>query len=483
MSFRESTNNKQIQLRTAAIASVGALAVLLLSAVVFYKERMLFIDAPHILFRIINDGIFQINDFRYGSFVTQMVPYIGAKMHIPLQPLMILYSVSFYAFYLFVIAALVFAFRNYPLAILSGLYYTIFVSDTFYWPNNEIHQGVSWLLLSLGTVWYLAEKQVRFPLIVLAFVPLFFLSIWTHPLVVPTAAYLWGFCIISGRLPFTRVQSVILTSILLLFIIFKLKQGMHRGYDSTKIEVVTSFDLQKIKGIFGSPQWRFFAKSCVTNYWLFVVLSVVGLATLLYERRYLLFGWTIAVTAAYLLLIGITYWDTTASSRFYIESEYMPLTILCCTPFVFYTLPRFNSKVSAAVVIAIFAVRLLYIYNAAPPFQNRVAIMESVRDQMKQKGLTKVIIPEPVPGTDEALMMNWGAPVESFMISALHGEQPQRTFFFATNDEIKVLQNTGADSFLGCWERRPVSHLNKFYFTLDTASTYRVISFDSLMGK
>ena len=483
MSFREPTAKKLYSLRPAAIASVCVLLIMLVSAVVFYKERMLFIDAPHILFRIVNDSVFQINDFRYGSFVTQMVPYAGSKIGLPLKWLMVLYSASFYTFFLIVTSVLVFVFRNYPLAIISGLYYTIFVSDTFYWPNNEIHQGVAWMLLSLGTILYLGEKQKPFLLVLTAFIPLFFLSVWTHPLVVPTIAYLWGFYLLSEKTSFSRKQQIMLSTLLLLFLILKLKQGTHQGYDSTKMELVTGFDIQRLKSISSSPQWRFFTQGCLHNYWLFVILFVTGLATLIYEKRYLLLGWTLAVSSAYLLLVCITYWSVDASMRFYIESEYMPLTIICCAPFVFFTLPRFNRNICTAVIVVIFLVRLLYIYKAAPLFQNRLAIMENIAGEMKKKGLSKVIIPTPPGSINDQLLMNWGAPVESFMNSALNGEMPQRTFLFATADEIKMIQHTGADTFLGCWERRPVSHINAKYFSLDTTSRYQVVPFDSLMSK
>src|SRR4051794_37162116 len=85
-------------LRAAAYVCVLIACALLLGAVYYYKERMLFIDAPHVFFRVVNDGRFHIEEHRYGSFITQLFPLIGAKLHLPLRPLLILYSASFYLF-------------------------------------------------------------------------------------------------------------------------------------------------------------------------------------------------------------------------------------------------------------------------------------------------------------------------------------------------------------------------------------------------
>src|SRR4051812_35045042 len=111
---------------SGALRSAGAvvpvlLAMLLAGSIVFYKERMLFIDAPHVLWRIINDGKLMLSDFRYGSFISQVFPLFGSKMHLPLRWLTLLYSCGFYVFYLAVGLLLVYKFRNYALAVLFGL--------------------------------------------------------------------------------------------------------------------------------------------------------------------------------------------------------------------------------------------------------------------------------------------------------------------------------------------------------------------------
>ena len=469
-----------LKLKNAGKACVVLLIILLTTSVYYFKERMLFIDAPHILFRIVNDAHLQITDFRYGSFITQVFPLVAARLHLPLSGLMIIYSASFYLFFIAVLLLLVYKFRNYGLTVLFGLYLTLFVSDTFFWPNNEIHQGIAWLLLAFALNFSIATKKTHLLLAIPIFILSYFLAIWTHPLVMLIAIYLWGFFIIDGSLwPYPRKQTMLYSVILLVLAYCKFHQGQHHGYDSGKIEVVTLFQAQKLKTIFSAPQFHFFIKGCVTNYWLLILISVAGLIGVIKEKKYLLLVWVAAFGTGYLLLLTITYWDV-QSTRFYMESEYMPLSIICAAPFVYCVLPKLNSRTGVALLALVFCIRLGYIHHAAEKFSARIALLESIRTKMKEKGLHKIVITN--AGTaDSTLIMNWGAPVESMLLSGLKHETPQSTFIFLDSTQMKTFSTTSKDTLLGCFEKRAANQLNSRYFQLDTTISYQTISFAELM--
>lgn len=477
-SGREHTNEG---LKPAARIVPLLIAVLLAGALFFYKERMLFIDAPHVLFRIINDGSLFISDQRYGSFVTQMVPLISSKLHLPLKLTMILYSASFYLFYLTVALLLVYKFRNYGLAILFGLYLTLFVGPTYYWPNNEVHQGIGWLLLAFGANQYYAEKNISFLPGLLLFTFSVWLAIWTHPLVMLAAVYLWVFLWLAGiQKVYTNKQMILYTLLLLVISGLKFYQGMNHGYDSSKIEVVTHFEAGRIAKIFSSPQLLFFARGCVTHYWLFVLVFVAGLAALLKERRYLLFAWTLVYAIGYLVLVCITFWDV-SSNRFYIESEYMPLSLICAAPFVYFVLPLLRADKRPLLLLLLFCVRIVYIYSASLPFTARVDMLYAITEKMKQKNVTKVVIPEQATAADEIFIMKWALPVESIFMSRLRGEVPQRTFVFMNDWDMKMYHTNAKDTMSGCYEKRSVSNINSRYLVFDTGSVYVTMTFDELM--
>ena len=480
-------DNGNASLKYAAWLSSILLSILLIGSIMFCRERMLFIDAPHILFRIINERHFWIEQHRYGSFISQLLPLIGAHLHLPLQWLMLLYSVGFYLFYL-VVCLLLVRMRQYGLAVLMGLYFTLMVSATYYWPNNEVHQGIAWLLLAFGLHACMATGIRNTYLRIFLFTAIFFLAIWTHPLVIPAALYLWVF-FLAGSFDVAqddRRSFWLYSGILLLLCAAKVYTGMHDWYDSSKIDLVTHVDYNKIKGLLHAPQLHYFIYNCLHHYSLFSLLTIVGLLALLFQRKYILFMVTVFTICGYVALVCITFWEE--APRWYIESEYMPLVLIGCAPFVYYLLPKIKPTYAMLLLAAVYILRLACIYLAAAPFVYRNYFMERMNVMMYNKEFTKVIITDlPVNGKmplhDYGLLSTWGAPVESLFISALNGEHPQRTFIFMKSEEIKATDTTARNIFLGCFERRNVAQINTHYFELDTTSTYKVMSYGELMGQ
>ena len=469
------------KLKQEALLSLGLLSVLLLLSVWFYKERMTFIDAPHNLFLIINDGHLHIEEHRYGSFISQLLPFAAIKLHLPLKWIMVLYSISFNLFFLGAGLLLFFRFKAYKLVILLALYLTLFASATFYWPNNEVHQGISWLLLAFGLNCYMADKKYPTVYAAVLFIFSFYLAIWTHPLVMLAGLFLWYFLWLGrDNWPFSKSQSIAYSIVLLILAFIKFNTGMHHGYDSSKIDAVTHFQPGMIMDVFRSSQMHFFIRKCFTGYCLFSFLFVSGILCLIWQKKYLLVVLTTCAAAAYLLLICITFPDGNGYD-FYMESEYMPLTIICCVPFIYYLLPVLKGKYGLIILGIIFSIRMGYILQAAPAFTARVALLEKINDKLKQKNISKATISYCTPESDSTLIMSWGAPVESIFISQMNGEKPQRTFIFLGSEEQKTFNTISRDTLLGCWEKRGTANINKDYFQIDTNSTYVSISFSELM--
>jgi len=476
----KAAGNGNISLKYAAWLSPALLFVLLVGSVAFYRERMLFIDAPHMLFRIINEGNFRIEQHRYGSFISQLLPLLGAKLHLPLRWVLMLYSFGFYLFYLMASLLLV-RMGQYGLAVLMGLYFTVLISATYYWPNNEVHQGIVWLLLAFGMHACMADDMRNRYLRMLLFIVIFFLAIWTHPLVIPAALYLWVFFLAGKWRHQDGKQALWIPSgVLLLLCVIKIYTGMHDWYDSGKIDLVTHVDTHKLKDLVHSPQLHYFIWNCLHRYWLFTTLTIAGLLVLLFQRRYMLFMMTVVALCGYVGLVCITFWEE--GPRWYMESEYVPLVLIGCAPFVYYLLPKIKPCYALALLAVVYTLRLVCIYHAAAPFTNRIILMDHMRDKMKEKHLTKVIISNQLSETaSRSLIMTWGAPVESLYISALKGEHPQSTFIFMNPKEIMSADTTARNIFLGCFERSSDSQLNARYFEIDTTTTYKVMSFEELM--
>jgi hypothetical protein len=175
--------------------------VLFAGSVYYYKERMMFCDAAHIFFLIVNTHHLELSYVhRYGSFITQIVPLFSSLAHIPLKESLLLYSMSFNLFYLIVASILLFRFKNTKLGILFALYYILFASETYYWTNNEIHQAMAWCFLLFGIIQNYKQRP-RYPVFHFSVVIILaFLSLFTHPLMLFIFPFLWIFTILEKDL-------------------------------------------------------------------------------------------------------------------------------------------------------------------------------------------------------------------------------------------------------------------------------------------
>ena len=465
----------------AAFPAIGALVVLLLGAIVYFKERMLFADASAVLFKIINSRQIEVVEHRYGSFITQLFPYLAVKLHLSLEAVMLVYSVSFNLFYFTVAALLVYKYKQYALAILLALYLTLFVSDAYFWTNDEIHQGVTWLLLAFAITQTMTVKGRHILLSIPVFILLFGLAVSTHPLVLIVATYLWFFAMMDKKLwPFSKLMSWVYSIVLLALCFVKYSYGAHHGYDSGKIEFITTFRIGALKTFLSWPFVQFFFTQCLRNYWIAILLFLVGIATLIMQKRWLQLLLTLAYTIGYLLLVSITFHDI-SDVTFYLESEYMILGIIISAPFVYYLLPQMKGSLAVGVLIIVFLIRLGYIYSAVPIFKNRLALLNSISNKMRDKGFTKVVITGTEQSVDKQLMIRWCAPAESMILSRLHGSVPQCTFIMQNSEEMRNNHIERNDELLGPIKKMNVAELNARYFSIDTTAVYQVIGYEQLM--
>ena len=107
---------------------------------------MLFVDPAFITFEILHQDWFVFSEHRYGAFITQAFPLIGDRLGLSLKTILIGYSMSFYLFFTAVIVVCGSLLKQYKLAILFCCYLAFIVSDVYFWPNNEVHQAIDWMI-------------------------------------------------------------------------------------------------------------------------------------------------------------------------------------------------------------------------------------------------------------------------------------------------------------------------------------------------
>lgn len=456
-----------------------AMSVLLAGAFYFYKERMLFADAPYILFNIINTGKFHIQELRFGSFITQGVPLLLSKLHFSLKAILISYSLSFNAFYLLVNASLIWYFRQYGPAILMSLYYFLFVSATYFWTNNEIHQAIAWMFLFLATTIHLGRRNTGFDRQIACFLPLGFVTVFTHFLVTIPCIFLWVFFILEkNNWPFSKKRTTVLSGLLLLIMLSKFVISMLQPYDGPHLHDPTHFSLHDILNTFGNVLVIRFMERCLTNYWIVIPIYLAGIVAVVKAKNRTLLAWIVLFTLGYIVAMKMAFGGYGDMLLFYIESEWASLSIIVSAGLVFFVLPSMKARHATIILAGVFLIRLVYIANAAPLFRERTSFKEEVLNKMRQGQVSKLLLADSVKRG--SYIGDWSLPDETILLSALNGDKPQRTFAFADGDGQTQKAHARNNTFIGSYSNLPINELNSFYFALDTTSSYEIVSGESI---
>lgn len=467
--------------KTHAIISIFSILILLLLSIFYYRERIIFMDASYILFQIINNGHLAIQENRFGSFITHLVPLLFAKLNMPIKTIIIGYTLSFNLFYLAVISIMVFKLREYALAILMSFYYLLMVSDTFYWSNNEVHQGIAWMFLTIALLQYGTNNKTNsFMQITILFI-IGFLAISSHMLVTMPFAFLFFYIFFDKtQNHFALKEKIILPLVLLGLIFFKYRLSLMQNYDGQKLLLIDKLSLNDIFYYINQDFGLHFIKSCTKEYWLVTLLLLVGLISLIRTKKWGLFLLTVMGCFSYYTFMCVTFSNTGTYEKFHIESEWMGLSIIASTPFVFEFLQLANKRFALYVLIFITIIRISYIIDASDKFKLRLQTSENIMDAMKRNGITKLAIKENKE-LEHIYMLDWSLEEESLLLSCLKNEKPLRTFFILKKDAIPDSILKSKSIYVGCFHNYEFSEINQQYFRLDTTSCYSILGYKQLI--
>lgn len=470
--------NTAPSVKKAAQVALCAMGVLFILSIIFYRER-LFADTSYIAFNIVNYRGMSIQNQRYGSFITQIVPDFGQKLHLSLTTILAGYSISFNLFFFVVAAILFFGLRQYALTVLMAMYYYLIVSDSYFLANDEIHQAIAWMFLMFGVVNYLKQKNANTIVLIAGFLPFAFLALFTHFIVIIPIVFLWIYFILDADNPLSsKKQTILLSSLLVAIILVKFAiTGTSQRYEEEHLHRLTHFSLPDIVQSFISPVVAMFCLRSITNYWIAIPVAVLGIRFLLKNNQKKLAAWTIISIVGYFIVMGLTYGNLDKNVKlFHIETEWESIGILLAAPFVFNVLPRLKARSALSAVAFVFIVRLAYILGySAPAFIWRVHFHEQVLAQMRKKNIIKLALYHEQELNDK-YVLEWTAPYESLFESARNGDKPQLTFMFVNKDEKNIIESIKDPKGVFLADFVQIANINADYFQPDASRPYELMT-------
>ena len=396
--------------------------VMLVMAIIFYKERAFFLDAGFQLFNMINEERIQVYHYRFVTVLPQILPFLLLKINAPLWILAIAYSASYILFFLLMYHILVHYLKNIALGWVLIFLFTLTSLDTFYHIQSEFYLGLAFLILLFGVVlknpalnqkWQWAIIIIHLPTIA-----------FSHKLTLIFFIFTWSFFWLSQK----ELRQKNYFFFLFAFLIATAIKSIYftNWYEAAKqADFKTNLELY-FPHFQTLPSNFVFLERCIHYYYMLpILLSVV---TLFYisRKNWIKTGLTWSFTIGFILLYNIS--DPGAMHRFYSEVTYLPLIIFVAIPFMFDVFPDLIKKTKWLPVVlgVLICWRLITISANHQLFENNHIWIKQQFKKAEALNTNRLIIKsENTP--QDTIIMEWGIPFTAMHLSALSGPKNAKT--------------------------------------------------------
>jgi hypothetical protein len=441
---------------------------LLILSVIYYKERIINLDAALYLFNIARTGTFSIEHFRYIAVVTEVFPVLAVKLSLPLDAVMLSYSVGFilYYFVCYLLCGLVF--RNYRLGLALLLYHILFTSYTFYWSLSEFIQGVSLMFPVLA---YIYGKSIQD----LKFFPALFLVIavsmlaFAHPLLLFPLSFSLGFLFFDTRLK--RVRTLLVSvGVLFLGVLVIKTFGFKEAYDSSAMHGLSNL-VKLFPDYFDTHTNAVFLANLFKIYYWIPIVFILVVVTYFRQKAWLKLLLVCAYVLGFTFLINTSYPDE-YTKAFYIENLYLPIGVFLAIPLVFDVSRDMRWKPMPALLFSLIVITgFVRMYMFHQVFTDR---LNWERDFLASHPNQKLMIDAKKLNT-EKLLMHWGTPYEFWLLSTT---ELGKTASVIIHEDLNAVKwdMIDKDVLITNWGIYAYADLNRRYFILnDTNTLYTVI--------
>lgn len=453
---------------------------MLILTVLFQNERMYFLDPNWMLYLLTLSENIYIQENRFGSFITHLFPVLGIKFGLSLSGIQFLYNVSFFAFFTSGYYFIYKYCKQYVFNLLLIGYFTIFVGDVFFWPSNEVHQGVVFALM--GMALYFAQRNN--PSIAwghLFFIFLFlFLGITSHLLVAIPIIFIWLFLYIKPLLNKTILrQDIYLGLCILAIVIVKFIISKNGNYDASKLSFIDGLTINNITSSLISNNAKDFY-GLLWNWHLPVLLTLIFTLWALWKLKNLpqLFILCFTILGTW-IIINIIYPDHMPRNLwFYMESEYQIFGIILLLPITYCVMISGRMRTMFNIYIALVVLGcFVKISNGYSYFNQRYENLKMLITYCHDQKINKGILALSPLESQKYFIMDWGLPIESLTYSINHLGIPI-TIKVVPESNIDYLQNidTSSNVFYNCFDTNMGPNIENKYFRLDPEGSYKIIN-------
>lgn len=406
-----------------------------------------------------------IQNYRFGAFLTQALPLVGIKAGASLHALMLIYSLSFVLLHFGVFAFCGLALKAWRPALILLIANALFATDTFYWIQSELPQGLALSVLLFA----FAERAsgrfgTAFAACAVALTPV---VAFMHPLLIFPVMFWIAYRLLDRASP----RLLILVALAYLLSVAVKTFFFKTAYDSSAFEGLKNFR-EHFPNYFRNYANKRLLLRCLGPY---VLLPVAFVGVVWWQARkknWLKLALVGLSVLGYGLLINVSY-PNKETTAFYIENMYLPIGLMLGVPLVYDILPRHLGKGRTSwIALAVVLFALIRIGGAHRPYAQRLAWL---RNAVFQKLSEKRILPASQT-PQELLLMDWGIPYEAWLLST--SERNTSASLLVASDPEKFSGEMGnTEHFLTPWGSHSYASLPTQYFMFrNTSAGYYVDS-------
>lgn len=452
---------------------IGCLGVLLFFAWHFYLVRVAYLDLAFHTFTYTKTNQLFIQNNRFVAAITQIVPLLAIRAQLSIDVVMRLYSLAFIIYYSAVFFISAGPLRNERVALVVPLMFTLLVSNTFYWAQSELPQGLALLLLYYAVV--SSQVPVRAPrwLLLIALVPAI---IYCHPLLIISFIFLWGYDFLL-RQRFRDWKYYVLLLIALLSYGVRMHSIAPGSYEAQRLNFPDNLK-HYFPHYLTLPSNQQFIQQWAGGYWaLPLVLAALTIFYIWYCKqplRLLRLLWIWLFVIGYSQVINISYPDIGTGISYYFENLYLPLGLFIAVPLALELLPAVQSSHLAVAGLALlFVVRLGAIWQAHYTHSAYQHWLTNVLRYTKPFSSHKVVFDRAnvLPYHSD---LSWATAYETLLLSARSGPSATHTIFITPKTEQMGWELAQPALLLTELEELPYTQLNPHYFQLPAAPYHRL---------
>jgi hypothetical protein len=423
-------------------------------------------DMAFQLFSIIKDAKLAIQINRYGAAMTQIFPLIGLKLNLSLKTIAILYSISFPIVYLILFCFINFVLKQPKIGFIYFLFHFLINTHSFYWPQCELIQGASLLLVYLAYLeYYFDKKQFNYLFWILSIAQIL-LIIYTYPLLIVPFIFSVGFLYLNRK----NQWEIYLSQICIFSSIFIIKNLFLKNYyDSGALSGLKNFKTI-FPNYFTTVSNQNFLNYLIKDYYLLIPIFLISnfYYYFVFNQKKIVF-WINAFFLGLILLINVSYQQ--GAEQFYLEGQYSILCIIVGFPFVYLIFNIFKLKFKSFFIAAILMFFVFRISNSHSIYTKRIELYRSFISKFDSE---KIILKSSITEYQKTLKFIWGSAYEIWLLSTIENKKTSSIILKNNPEDIHWAMKKNK-SFFTEYEIIDYAKLNPSYFVLKDTNLYKII--------